>query len=232
MDALQAIGEPELRDALLLVRGRQRPVSADELAAAQGVHRNVARSRLARLVEAGLLFSRFERRTGRTGPGAGRPAKVYAPTPETTAIEFPPRHYEELVALLAASLPERGRAKRLRQIGSALAARLLADNRPSVGSDLRRGLDNVCEMLGRLGFHARVESVGEDTAVIATATCPLRPLVSTTAQAIHIDHGLWCALVESAVSGLDRRDLHCETHDCLDTNADCRIVLKLGRQRA
>src|SRR3954447_20408133 len=82
MDELQAVGVPELRGALRLVRGRRRPVSADELAAAQSVHRNVARRRLDRLFDAGLLVRRQERRSGRTGPGAGRPAHVYAPAPE------------------------------------------------------------------------------------------------------------------------------------------------------
>ena len=89
MDALEAVGDPELRAALRFVRSRRRPVSADELAADQTVHRNVARARLERLAEAGLVVSDFERRSGRTGPGAGRPAKVYGPAPETTAIEFP-----------------------------------------------------------------------------------------------------------------------------------------------
>src|SRR5581483_4394850 len=97
MDALEAVGTPELREALAFVRGHPAAVTADQLAAATSVHRNVARNRLDRLAEAGLLVTRFERRTGRSGPGAGRPAKVFAPAPETAAIEFPARHYEDLV---------------------------------------------------------------------------------------------------------------------------------------
>src|SRR6478672_8996419 len=86
MDSLEAVGDPELRAALRFVRSRRSPVTADELAAAESVHRNVARGRLERLAEAGLLVSRFERRSGRTGPGAGRPAKVYSPAPEIDEI--------------------------------------------------------------------------------------------------------------------------------------------------
>src|SRR5205085_3331160 len=55
MDPLEAAGDPELREALLCARGQARPVTADELAAAREVHRNVARARLERLAEAGLL---------------------------------------------------------------------------------------------------------------------------------------------------------------------------------
>ena len=72
MDTLEAAGDPELRAALLFARGQERPVTADDLAAAHDVHRNVARSRLERLVEAGLLAPGYERRSGRTGPGAGQ----------------------------------------------------------------------------------------------------------------------------------------------------------------
>ena len=115
MDALEAVGDPELRSALRFVRSRRSPVSADELAAAESVHRNVARSRLERLEGAGLLVTSFERRSGRTGPGAGRPAKVYSPAPEITQIEFPERNYEQLVGLLVDALPARGRKRRLRE---------------------------------------------------------------------------------------------------------------------
>ena len=42
MDALEAIGDPGLRVALLHIRAQPGPVTAVELAAALGVHRNVA----------------------------------------------------------------------------------------------------------------------------------------------------------------------------------------------
>src|SRR5262245_40286191 len=126
LDALGAVGTPALRDALLYVRSRPDPVSSEELAAFQQVHANVARSRLDRLVESGLLVSRFERRTGRTGPGAGRPAKIYSPAPETSAVEFPERNYADLVALLVDEIPPRARSGRLREVGVAFSRRLLA----------------------------------------------------------------------------------------------------------
>ena len=105
MNVLDVIGDPELRETLLEVRGRPRAASISEIADATGVHRNVARRRLERLVAAGLLTASFERPPGRSGPGAGRPAKVYSPTPDTTAIEFPARRYPELVGLLVDAVP-------------------------------------------------------------------------------------------------------------------------------
>jgi predicted ArsR family transcriptional regulator len=228
MEALDAVGAPELRDALLYVRSRCEPVCADELAAAQSVHPNVARRRLARLAEAGLLVSRLERRSGRSGPGAGRPARLYSPAPETTAIEFPDRHYGELVGLLAASLTE----ERLHDVGAELAEALLADEPVAETDDLRCGLERVCATIGRLGFQASVEEVTGERAVIATPTCPLRPLVVSQPDTSAIDRGLWSGLVASTIAGVDVSDVACETHDCLDDHASCRIVVTLAATRA
>jgi predicted ArsR family transcriptional regulator len=226
MDALQAVGVPELRDALRFVRGRRRPVSAEELASAQSVHRNVARRRLDRLVEAGLLVRRHERRTGRTGPGAGRPANVYSPAPETSEIEFPERPYHELVGLLVDALPERARSERLRQVGRMLAQGLVEQTRLRPARDLRRALEGVCAAVGRLGYQAEVAEVGERHAVIATPTCPLRPLVMARPEVGEVDRGMWTGLVESAVAGAGT--VSCTTCDCLDADAPCRIVVSLG----
>src|SRR5919202_5750702 len=126
MNRLDAIGDSGLREALLFARAYREPFTADEAAAGLGVHRNVARGRLDRLAGAGLLDVTFERRSGRTGPGAGRPAKVYRVAPELEAIEFPPRRYEKLVGALLDALPARGRPQALRRAGEAFG-RELAD---------------------------------------------------------------------------------------------------------
>src|SRR5436305_738148 len=97
MHRLYAIGDRELREILLFARAQPLPVTADEVAAARRIHRNVARGRLERLAEAGFLVRSFERRTGRRGPGAGRPAKTYRVAPELSGIEFPERRYEQLI---------------------------------------------------------------------------------------------------------------------------------------
>jgi predicted ArsR family transcriptional regulator len=232
MDALEAVGDPELRAALRFVRSRRRAVSVDEVADAQSVHRNVARGRLERLAAAGLLVSRFERRSGRAGPGAGRPAKVYSPAPETTEIEFPERNYAELVGLLADTLPERGRAKRLRGLGVRLAGPLARRSRLDPAADLRRGAERVCDALGRLGFQASVDDVRDDAVVFATPTCPLRPLVVSRPELAEVDRGMWCGLLEAAVDGIRASEVVCETRDCLDGHASCRVVATLKRSRS
>jgi predicted ArsR family transcriptional regulator len=221
MDALQAVGDPELREALLFARRQSGAVTADEFAATQGIHRNVARARLERLAAAGLLDVGFERRTGRSGPGAGRPAKTYAASPELEAIEFPSRHYDDLVARLLEVLPARGRARAMRTAGAAFADDLAGRARLKRQRTLRAAATAVCDAVRRLGFHASVEHVDKNEAVIATSTCPLRPVVRSRHEAAEIDAGMWARLAALA-TGRDVDHVVCETHGCLDDGA-CRV---------
>jgi predicted ArsR family transcriptional regulator len=227
MDELEAVGDPELRDALVFARGRARAVTADELADAQGVHRNVARSRLERLVEAGLLAPGYERRTGRSGPGAGRPAKTYAVAPELNAIEFPARRYEALLGMLLDALPKRGREQRLREVGTEFADRLATDARLRPARTLRDGVEAMCKAMRQLGYQASVVEVTERSAVIATPTCPLRPVVRERPEAAEIDRGMWAGLAAHALAGAKVERVRCETHDCLADHASCQVLLEL-----
>jgi predicted ArsR family transcriptional regulator len=229
MDELQAVGDPELREALLFARRQERPVTADELAAADGLHRNVARARLERLVAAGLLEVGYERRTGRSGPGAGRPAKTYAVVPELRAIQFPERRYEALLGLLIDELPEEGRGLALRRAGELFADDLVEQARLTARKTLRGGMDAMCEAVRQLGFQATVEEVSGDDAVIATPTCPLRPLVRERPEAAEVDRAMWARLASRAVEGCEVEHVECETRDCLADHTSCRVLLHLRR---
>lgn len=229
MERLDAIGESGLRDALLFVRGARDPVSADDAAAALGVHRSVARGRLERLLEAGLLEASFARRSGRAGPGAGRPAKLYAPGPETRALEFPSRRLPELVARLLDEVPADGREQALRGAGEGFGRDLAraAGLRPSARA--RDGLERVCAAVRSLGFHATLDRVEGDAAVINTPTCPLRPLVTERPEAAQIDRGMWAGLVEKGLRGVQAESVECETHACLDDRESCAVIIRLRR---
>jgi predicted ArsR family transcriptional regulator len=225
MDELEAIGDPELRSALLFARGAARPVTADALAAAQGVHRNVARSRLERLAEAGLLVPAYERRSGRSGPGAGRPAKTYAVAPERIALQFPGRRYEALLTLLIDAVP----AKQLHGIGVAFGEELARASGLKTVRQPQRAFENVCAAVRRLGYQATLESADENNAVISTPVCLLRPLVRAKPAAAEVDRGMWAGLAAHALSGSAVRHVACETHDCLTAHAPCRVRLSLRK---
>jgi predicted ArsR family transcriptional regulator len=84
------------------------PVGRDEVAEALGVGRTLAAFHLDKLVDAGLLEVSYARRTGRTGPGAGRPAKLYRASTVEHVMSVPPRDYRTAAELLAESLERSG----------------------------------------------------------------------------------------------------------------------------
>jgi predicted ArsR family transcriptional regulator len=229
VERLDAIGEGALREALLYVRGSSEPVTADDAAEVLGVHRSVARSRLERLLQSGLLETSFARRSGRTGPGAGRPAKLYSPAPEAQALEFPSRRLPELVAHLLDKVPADGREQALRSAGEDFGRDLAraAGLRPSAG--VEDGLERVCAAVRSLGFHAALDRLEGDTAVVNTPTCPLRPLVTEHPEAALIDRGMWAGLVEQGVKGVRAGSVECETHSCLDGGESCAVIMRLRR---
>ena len=230
MDRLDVLGDPALRSTVLLVRAARRPLTAADVAEQLDMSRSVARWRLERLVEGGLLQVEFERRSGRSGPGAGRPAKTYAAAPETSAVEFPRRHYEALVGRLVEALPRRGRGKHLDGVGYAFGLELGQAARLRPAASIRTSLDRLCRGLGRLGFQAAVESAGDREAVIVSATCPLRPVVVSDSDARALDAGMWRGLLAAAAGPTAAARARCSTHNCLDGESPCRIVVAYGEQ--
>jgi predicted ArsR family transcriptional regulator len=229
-DRLAAAGDPQLRRILLHARGRRDPFTAAETAAALDVHANVARSRLDRLVEAGFLTVALERRGGRRGPGAGRPAKVYRVAPELEGVEFPDRRLAELISLLVKKIPARGRTKALRQAGEEFGRKLAAAAGLKPSRHAATGLEQVCDALGSLGFQVSLVSLEGDRAELASPTCALRPLVVKCPDAAGVDRGMWAGLVERGVRGVSADRVGCETPRCLSNDAACSILLSLGLQ--
>lgn len=75
--------------------------SRDQVAEALELPRSVAAFHLEKLVGSGLLKVRYQRLTGKSGPGAGRPTKFYGRSDREFDISLPPRHYDLAGSLLA-----------------------------------------------------------------------------------------------------------------------------------
>jgi predicted ArsR family transcriptional regulator len=109
LDTVAALGDPVRRAAYRAVAaGGAEPLGRDEVAAALGVGRTLAAFHLDKLVDAGLLEVSYARRSGRSGPGAGRPAKLYRTTPTEHAVSVPPRAYRSAAELLAEAVERAG----------------------------------------------------------------------------------------------------------------------------
>jgi len=100
--AIGLLHEPVRRALYRYVAAQAHEVSRNEAAQALGIQRGLAAFHLDKLVEVGLLEVASHRRLGgRSGPGAGRPAKLYRRAAIQHELTLPPRRYETAARLLA-----------------------------------------------------------------------------------------------------------------------------------
>jgi predicted ArsR family transcriptional regulator len=103
---LAALAEPARRALYRFVASQSEPVSRDRASEGVGLPRHTAKFHLDRLVEEGLLVTEFRRLTGRTGPGAGRPTKLYRRAPQSVSVSVPERRYDLAGDLMARAIEE------------------------------------------------------------------------------------------------------------------------------
>jgi predicted ArsR family transcriptional regulator len=138
--AVSALDDPARRTLLELVTASETPVGRDEAARASGLSRRATAFHLDRLAEAGLLEVEFRRLTGRTGPGAGRPSKLYRRPAGEVAVSVPERHYDLAGELLAAAVEANALAG---EPARDALLRLARDAGRDLGSQARSLLDVV-----------------------------------------------------------------------------------------
>jgi predicted ArsR family transcriptional regulator len=102
--ALALLVEPVRRDLYDWVVAQARPVGREEAATALKITRALATFHLDRLAAAGLLEAGYRRLSGRVGPGAGRPARVYWRADREFSVSLPDRRYERVAQLFALTL--------------------------------------------------------------------------------------------------------------------------------
>ena len=110
ISAVAALDEPTRRRLYDYVVRQPEPVSRDDAAAALQLPRTTAAFHLDRLVDEGLLDVVYQHRTGRIGPGAGRPAKSYRRSDQQVAVSLPQRRYDLAGRLLSSALQDAERS--------------------------------------------------------------------------------------------------------------------------
>jgi predicted ArsR family transcriptional regulator len=194
-----ALAEPVRRDLYRYVVGQADPVSREQAADGIGVALHTAKFHLDKLVESGLLAVEFRRLTGRTGPGAGRPAKLYRRADRELSVSLPQRRYDLAGRILAAAV-ERAATEHV-PVDAAVQDAARAEGRRA--ADRAEG-EELTEVLVDHGYEPRRR---EDEMLLAN--CPFDALVP--------DHtSLVCGLNEQFVGGL-LDGLDCtEWRACLD----------------
>jgi predicted ArsR family transcriptional regulator len=152
LTGLAGLGDPIRRALYRYVAGRGVPVSRDDAAHAAGISRPLAAYHLDKLIDDGLLEARYQRRSGRRGPGAGRPAKHYVRAADPIELSLPARDYAALAELLASAIEadpsgaaqaalQRAAATLGAQVGTEAARHTAADGDPGQAvAALRRAL--------------------------------------------------------------------------------------------
>jgi predicted ArsR family transcriptional regulator len=204
--ALSSLDDPVRRRLYEVVTQQARPVGRDEAASAAGIGRALAVYHLDKLVESGLLTAFYRRPAGRTGPGAGRPAKLYARSDREFAVTVPPREYE-LAARLLVQVVDSDRSGRSRaalqeaahQLGAELGSGFRPDapGRDAARQDLVR--QDVESVLAQQGYEPR----RGDDGVIRLRNCPFHQLAERHRDVVC---GMNLALVEGLVEGLGAND--------------------------
>ncbi|KQX56127.1 MULTISPECIES: helix-turn-helix domain-containing protein [unclassified Streptomyces] len=173
IDAIAALQDPVRRRLYEYVAAQGREVGRNEAAEAAGVARTLAAHHLDKLTEAGLLESGSRRLTGRSGPGAGRPAKVYTRARAEHSVSLPARDYRTAAELLAEAAEQAGL-----DAGLCAAARrrgeALRDSATPCGD-----LEEAMAVLAARGYEphlegAAAEGTPEDTPtpVVRMRNCP------------------------------------------------------------
>jgi predicted ArsR family transcriptional regulator len=199
IEAIALLDEPVRRALYDWLRAQRRPVGRDEAAAGVGISRALAAFHLDRLAAAGLLTTEFRRLSGRTGPGAGRPAKLYARADRDIRVALPERRYDVAAGLMADALEDAsddGPPKSLRAAAQRLgeevgrSARAAAGPRPSRAR--RRAA--LVESLAERGYEPH-EQGGE----LRLGNCPFVAVVDEHQDLVC---GMNLALADGLLDGL------------------------------
>ena len=203
VDALAALGEPVRRSLYRAVVDAGSPLSRDDAAAAVGIPRSTAAVHLGRLVEAGVLTAEYRRLSGRTGPGAGRPTKLYSAASGDLLASMPERHYELAGELLASA------AERADREGTTMHAALGVEAHRT-GTAIGAAHAPLYNALVACGYAPRDDGAGG----IRLENCPFHALAARHTQLIcsanvELVRGMAGAAGDDREAVLEPRDAHC-----------------------
>jgi predicted ArsR family transcriptional regulator len=192
-----ALAEPVRRDLYLFVAAQPEPVSRDQAAAGVGVAVHTAKFHLDRLADEGLLEVEYRRLSGRRGPGAGRPTKLYRRSDHEVAVSLPPRQYDLAAGVMAAAIESSMTAGT--PLPDALRESAVAAGRQLAGADAERAsqdpLHAVCQVLADHGYEPRTEPDEESEQRVVMANCPFHWLSRTHTELV-------CGLNADLITGL------------------------------
>lgn len=199
--SLALLRDDQRRRMYIYVREQAGPVSREDVARALGVSRKLAAFHLDKLAEEGLLTFHYERPAGRSGPGAGRPAKRYTTSDIQLEVSVPERRYDLMGRFLvdAVQTESSGDSPRIHAFETARKAGLIMGERVRLERRLRppgadRTLAVAAEVLSDHGFEAY-----RDADEVTLRNCPFDAL---SRYAPELVCGMNQAFIEGLIRGL------------------------------
>jgi predicted ArsR family transcriptional regulator len=197
------LAEPTRRTLYLYVAAQPAAVSREQVADDLQLPLHSVKFHLDRLAEEGLLDIEFRRLSDRTGPGAGRPSKLYRRSAKELAVSLPERRYDLVGEVLAEAIERSvrdGVAVRLavQDAASAEGRRIAAEAERDDGE--ATDLERAATALAGHGYEPRMSSM----AGITLGNCPFHSLARAHTQLVCT---LNVALVEGVLEGLRCTDL-------------------------
>src|SRR6476620_2034571 len=196
--AVAALADPVRRRLYRYVVAQADPVGREQAAEGAGVPRHTARFHLEKLVDEGLLETEYRRLSGRAGPGAGRPAKLYKRTAAEVSVQLPERSYDLIGSVLAGAV---ARSLAGEPLESALTREARDRGHTSgvtydgSGNDLER----TAGLLADEGFEPSI-----DDGILSMHNCPFDVLAHEQPALVC---GVSLAYVAGALAGLGCRGL-------------------------
>ena len=190
---VNSFGDPTRRSLYLFLR--EHPgATANDLASHCGVHANVIRHHLERLMSSGYVTSDDLRRHG-----VGRPAKVYRVVVEDLSMEGSPRRNALLVALLERALemlgPEATEQMAL-EVGQQYGRSLAEGIAPTDSTrTTRAAMLAVADVLTAHGFAAHAEDTNNQNSVVSES-CPFGNAATHHPVLCAVDRGLVTGILE------------------------------------
>jgi predicted ArsR family transcriptional regulator len=200
--SIAVLAEPARRALYRFVSAQVEPVTREEAAAGTALAHHIAKFHLDKLVNDGLLEVEYRRPSGRRGPGAGRPSKLYRRSSREISVSVPERRYELASQLLARAVTSAERegvpvSQALQQAaeeeGRALGLVALR-NADSKGRSAVR--DAAIQTLTDCGYEPRLDSDGA-----CLINCPFHSLALEYTELVC---GMNLHLIDGMLSCLDR----------------------------
>lgn len=196
-DLTSSLGDPTRRAIYIAVRESPEPSTSSAVAKLFAIHPNVARHHLDRLANDGYLRVTRRRPNGRSGPGAGRPAKCYEATQKEIAVHFPARRYDllaELLFRLVRRISPSGVGPVAEEVGRQYGRELAAEIGTPGDSGYEEAVRAVAKAMSGLGFQTDPDPQGRR---LLTSHCPFGDTAVGHPEVVcSLDRGIVTGLLE------------------------------------